>query len=91
MSEALDVYLREMKITKLFGKYFGYDVFTDKFKFNIMTFWLPFDLFFYHWGQVYSAYYYRENFVDVIFSLVTWAYGFQVSYFSRKNKRKKTF
>lgn len=78
MSKAVDIYLHELKLTRIFGKLFGFDVWTEKFQANAMTFFMPLDILFYHMGQFYSAYYYRNDFYQFVLSFVTWNYGFQV-------------
>lgn len=78
MSEALDIYLKELKITKFFCKCFGFDVFRETFNFTFMTIYSMIYVSIYHIGQLYSIYYFRNDFVNLIFSLVCWAYGSQV-------------
>lgn len=85
MSEAVDIYLHELKLTKIFGILFGFQVWSERFQANAMTFFVPLDITFYHLGQIYSAYYYRNDFFQLVLSLVTWNYGFQVTDFKYLN------
>lgn len=91
MSEALDIYLHEFKLTKIFGKLFGFDVWSESFQANAMTFLVPLDVTYYHLGQIYSAYYYRNDFYQLVLSLVTWSYGFQVIVFKYLNFYRFSF
>lgn len=78
MSQALDIYFEELKITKIFCSILGFDGFSQTFKYNFMTFYSPFYMVLYHFAQFYSIYYFRNDFLNLVFCLVCWAYAFQV-------------
>lgn len=91
MSKAVDIYLHELKLTKIFCKLFGFDIWTEIFQPNVMTYLVPLDVSIYHLGQIYSAYYYRDDFYLLVLSLVTWNYAFQVVKKSIKPFKESNF
>lgn len=81
MSDALEIYLKDMKINRILIKYFGLDVLSEDLKINCMTFFVIIDLVLFNLSQMYSDYYFRDNFSERIFSLMTWPFGVLVGFF----------
>lgn len=80
MSDALDIYLGEMKITKLFFKLYGFDIFSEVIENSFMTFFTIIALIMFNLSQAYSAYHYRGDFFSLAFCLMSWPYAFLVRY-----------
>lgn len=81
MSDALEIYLKDMKINRILIKYFGLDVLSEDLNINFMTFFVIIDLVLFNLSQMYSDYYFRDNFSERIFSLMTWPFGVLVGFF----------
>lgn len=79
MSDALDLYLNDMKITKLLFKLNGLDLFSKDTKMNFNFVILLVDLFLFNLSQAFSSYYFRKDFSKLIFSAMTWPFGILVS------------
>lgn len=79
MSDALDLYLSDIKITKLLFKINGLDVFSEDLKIQFTFFILLTDMILFNLSQFFSSYYFREDFDKLIFSTMTWPFGFLVS------------
>lgn len=79
MSDALNLYVSDMKITKLLFKLNGLDIFSEDSKKNFMFFILIGDMILFNLSQFFSSYYFREDIPKLIFSTMTWPFGFLVS------------
>lgn len=78
MPNGLNLYLQQVKATKKLLNSLGVDVLTEKFIIKPMFVILLCHVIFYQFIQIHSIYHFRDDFVNVSFSLVTWFYGFQV-------------
>lgn len=78
MSDALNLYLEEMKITKLLFKLSGFDIFSEDIESNFMTFFITIFMILFNFLQLYSVYHFREDFFSLAFSLMSWPFVFLV-------------
>lgn len=78
MSDALEMYLSDMKICRILLKYFGLDVLREHAKINFMTYFVIIDLLLFNFSQMYSVYYFRDDFFERLFSVMTWPFGILV-------------
>lgn len=77
MSEALQLYLSEIKITAKFFKYLGFDFIREDFQLNIMFIIMILDIIVFIQLQFYSLYYFRDNFLEFFKVLAILGYLFQ--------------
>lgn len=78
MSDALNLHLKEMKITRKRFKMLGLDIFSEKIEINFMTFVVYSALIFFFMCEFYAIVTNLDNFLSLILSLLTLGYGFQV-------------
>lgn len=79
MSDATDLYIKDMKITKLLFRIYGIDLFSasdSKIKFGLYL--VVGDLFLLNSSQIYSSFYFWGDISKVIFSAMTWPFGILV-------------
>lgn len=79
MSKSLNLYLQQVKTTKKLLNSLGVDVLTEKFIIKPIFVILICHVLLYQFIQIHSIYRFRDDFVNVAFSLVTWFYGLQVN------------
>lgn len=79
MSDALDLYLNDIKITKRLCKLYGLDIFSKDAKINFIFIALIVDMILFNLSQGFSSYYFRKDFAKLIFSAMTWPFGVLVS------------
>lgn len=78
MSDALNLYLKEMKISQKLFKMFGLDIFSEKVEINIRTFIAFFIVIFYCICEFYAIFTNEDNFLSLILSMLSLGYGVQV-------------
>lgn len=79
MSDALDLYLRDIKITKMLLNFCGFDIFSEVPKNSLRAYLFVFDLILFNVAQLYSSYCFRENYFALMLCLMSWPLAIMVS------------
>lgn len=78
MSDALSLYLEDMRITKFLFKFYGFDIFSENIEKSFTTYSTITILIFINLSQIYSVNFFKDDFFLLIHSLMTSPHVFLV-------------